>query len=423
MKVTDTTIFRMALKFALVFELITVGALITVYYTTLIEFQEQIDSELLLELDDIVNDYQTAGIGKAAEIVSIRQKFGENLKHFYALAGPTMIPISGSHQLINSIQPKNIDNTATVSFFNIGNAGISESMENLLRVAVKKLPGDYTIIVAQSQLSLIELREHVFTTLLITVVVTLFLVILSGIYMGKIVLSRILLIDTGLDNAISSNFTQKLPLPQKNDEFRALTSKLNITLERVEKLILGMRQVSDNIAHDLLSPITRLRSRLEVTLLNPRRESEYREVMAQVLDDTEELIATFNALLSIAQAEARVQREKWGNVDLSLLLEEMSELYQVLAEEKEQNFECIISARITIQANRQLLAQAVSNLLENAIKYCDKQARITLTLSEQDNSPLISVADNGPGIPAQDRERVLHGFSEWILHALARAAV
>ncbi len=408
-KVTNTTVFRMALQFAVVFELITVVALLSVYFMTLTELQDQIDRELQSELSELEAAYQSGGNKKVVDIIEKREQYGKHLRHFYAVTGPGIDRIAGNAILSKKISSIELDKNEVV-FLDVSTPGISEEDGGLLRVATKTLPTGLKIIVAQSQYSLIELREHTYIALIFAVVITLLLAMLSGVYMGRVVLSGISRIDEGLNQAITSNFTKKLTLPEKNDEFKSLTIKLNLMLERIEKLIIGMRQVTDNVAHDLLGPLTRLRSRLEVTLLKSRSEKEYREIMEQVIEDTGELITTFNALLSIAQAEAKVQRDDWEPVDLSTLLEELTELYAVVAEDREQSFECIKTAQATIRANRQLLAQAVSNLLENAIKYSDERGYIKLELGLLDGQPAITVSDNGPGIPVNDRERVLERF-------------
>lgn len=409
MKITNTTVFRMAVQFAVVFEAITIMALLTVYYTTLLELQNQMDGELRLELGQLADAYQSEGIDKLEDIINQREQYGEHLRHFYALTDSGKNRIAGNELLSKLLASVELDKSE-MTFQDISSPGASEEHENLLRIAVMVLPSGHHTIVAQTQGSIIELREHTFITLLIAVVATLFLALLSGAYMGRVVLSGVRRIDEGMDQAIASNFTKKIALPAKNDEFMSLTLKLNLMLDRIERLLIGMRQVTDNVAHDLRSPLTRLRSRLEVTLLKSRSEKEYREIMAQVVDDAGELISTFNALLSIAQAEAKVQRDDWAPIDLSQLLEELAELYAVVAEDKAQSFELIVAANATVQGDRQLLAQAVSNLLENAIKYTEARGDIKITLTMQDQQPVITVSDNGPGIPASDKERVLERF-------------
>lgn len=181
-------------------------------------------------------------------------------------------------------------------------------------------------------------------------------------------------------------------------------------LERIEQLLTGLRQVTDNIAHDLRSPLNRLRNRLEVTLLEARSAAEYRSVLYQAIGDANALLNTFNALLSIAQAEAGMHRTPWEELELGVLAGELAELYEAVAEEKGITWTYSAAPDLRIRGDRQLLAQALSNLLDNAVKYTPPGGRIALTVSSGPQGPLLSVADSGPGIPAAERERVLERF-------------
>jgi signal transduction histidine kinase len=168
--------------------------------------------------------------------------------------------------------------------------------------------------------------------------------------------------------------------------------------------------VTDNVAHDLRSPLTRLRNRLEVTLLEPRSEGEYREVIRQGIEDADSLIRTFNALLGIAQAEAGNHRAQWGPVNLNQVVSDLEDLYRPLAEEKGQTLEFIRDGEREIAGSRHLIAQALGNLIENAIKYTPEGGAVRLVVSPSNSEVIVSVSDTGPGIPVADRERVLERF-------------
>ncbi len=204
--------------------------------------------------------------------------------------------------------------------------------------------------------------------------------------------------------------SQRVPGSDKNDEFDQLSNHLNNMLSRIELLLTGMRQVTDNIAHDLRKPLSRLRNRLEITLLEKREPQEYQQVLSETIEDADELIITFNALLEIAQTEAKSFRGEWKTVDLSKLLKQLGELYQELAESKGVPLIIAVQDELAVTGNRHLLAQAVSNLLDNAIKYTDTGGQIILDASQQHQIVMINISDNGVGIPADKYGLVLERF-------------
>ena len=407
MKLINTTVFRLSLSFAAIFVLIFTIAITLVYYITFAEIETQTDLELLHEMDELEIHHHTQDNAQLMVRVNDRERYGEHLGHFYALLNGDGNYISGNQNLALLIKNA-LEDDEKIHYTETEAEGGKE--DAILRIAHKKLSNDMYLIVAQESSSLYELREHTLSAIFYSVLVTLFLALIIGTYMGRLVLDRINKINEGMDQSVATNFKQLINVPETDDEFQALTLKLNVMLERIERLLSGMRQVTDNIAHDLRSPLSRMRSRLEVTLLQSRSEEEYKNVMEQTVDDCDELLNTFNSLLSIAQAEAGVRGKDWQTINLEDLLIHLAELYEVIAEEKGQKFICSSSSSIEVIGNKGLLAQAVSNLIENAIKYTPVGGKITLELDDIDNHPIIRVMDNGLGIAEQDRERVLERF-------------
>ena len=182
-------------------------------------------------------------------------------------------------------------------------------------------------------------------------------------------------------------------------------------LNRIEDLMKSMQQVTNNVAHDLRSPLTRLRNRLEVTLLEERDPENYRAVMNEAIGDADSLIHTFNAMLSIARLEAGIDSSQWTETRIGDLAGELAELYEAVAEEEENlTFRTSIKTNPTFYCNRHLIGQAVSNLLDNAIKYTPQPGVVTLAVEGNDQQFTITVSDNGPGIPESERERVFERF-------------
>jgi signal transduction histidine kinase len=182
-------------------------------------------------------------------------------------------------------------------------------------------------------------------------------------------------------------------------------------LNRIEDLMNSMQQVTNNVAHDLRSPLTRLRNRLEVTLLDERSPDVYQSVMNEAIGDADSLIHTFNAMLSIARLEAGIDSAQWSETNIGDLMSELAELYQAVAEEEEfLTFDSDIQSNPRFRCNRHLIGQAVTNLLDNAIKYTPDPSAVKLSVSGNDQQFSITVSDNGPGIPEHERERVFERF-------------
>ena len=221
-----------------------------------------------------------------------------------------------------------------------------------------------------------DLTEYLFEVLSAAIL----LALVMSVTLARAILRRMDTISRTAGEIMAGDLSRRVPLSTRHDEFDALSARLNAMLDRIEQLMRGMREVTDNIAHDLRSPLTRLRNRLEVTLLQPREIADYQELLRRNVEDIEALISTFNALLNVAQVEAGQYRGAWETVSLGQLASELGQLYTPVAEEKGQRLICTVEARGAVRGNRDLLAQALSNLLENA--------RVVLT-----------VADTGPRHP------------------------
>ncbi len=206
----------------------------------------------------------------------------------------------------------------------------------------------------------------------------------------------------------SGNLASRLPVVG-NNEFSVLATNMNAMLDKMEKLFQGIRQVSDNIAHDLRSPLTRLRADVEVTL-QESDPKQYRLTLERVLTELQNMQEIFQSLLSLGQAEAGSMRIRKKPLKLTQLLEDVVELYAPLAEDKGQTFEAHIPPDLVIEGDRQLLAQTFSNLLDNAVKYVPEGGKIVLTAAIQEDKAEIHLDDSGPGIPSEMRKKVFDRF-------------
>lgn len=235
----------------------------------------------------------------------------------------------------------------------------------------------------------------------------------GGVLISRRVLARIGAITDTSRSIMAGDLSRRVPLSGAGDELDDLAGNLNDMLGRIELLMASMREVSDNIAHDLKTPLTRLRTRAEAALRDGREAGQYREALERTIEEADDLIKTFNALLLIARLEAGALEQSMGPVDLGAVVYDAAELYEPLAEERGLSLTVEAAEGVQVRGNRQLIGQAVANMIDNAIKYSAKPGAggpITVRLVDGSGGPEITVGDRGPGIAPEDRARALKRF-------------
>jgi len=213
---------------------------------------------------------------------------------------------------------------------------------------------------------------------------------------------------------MAGNLSDRVPLRGTSDEFDQLAGNLNRMLDQIERLMTAMREVTDDVAHDLRTPLSRLRTRLERALSEPSGAdasagSSQGEAIRAAIAEADRLLATFNALLSIAELESGARRDETGPLDLSQVAWAAAELYEPVAEEKGFMLNVLAEPDVIIRGDRHLLSQALDNLLDNALKYAGA-GEIEIRVCRHNGQAVLEVADRGPGIPEADRETVLDRF-------------
>jgi signal transduction histidine kinase len=238
--------------------------------------------------------------------------------------------------------------------------------------------------------------------------------LVAGFTTSIIALRRIEAINVAAHSIMAGDMSRRVAVTGAGDEYDALATNLNAMLERIEALMSGLREVSDNIAHDLKTPLTRLRNSAEAAL-RETGELAYREGLEYTIEKADELIKTFNSLLLVARLEAGALEGNAERFDIGRAVRDVAELYEPVAEERGMRLDVDVGAGPEFDGNRQLIVQSVVNLIENAIKYSVKPGRadeavIAIALKNLPDAVEIAVADNGPGIAPEDRERVLKRF-------------
>jgi signal transduction histidine kinase len=277
------------------------------------------------------------------------------------------------------------------------------------------LPSGFMLVVGRDVIERRGFTNIIFEAFFLGVLGILVLSIIAGALTARRVLRRIDAINATSSVIIAGHLSERVPITGSNDEFDGLATNLNAMLDRIQDLMQGMKEVTDNVAHDLKTPLTRLRNQAESALRDGAGTEEQRNALETTIAESDKLIRTFNALLMIARAEAGAPAGALADIDASAVAADVAELYGPVAEDDNMTIETDIAPDLHLRGNRELLGQALVNLVENAIKYGgpDESAatgHIVVGVKAQAGRVLITVADNGPGIAEADRQRVLERF-------------
>jgi len=408
-RVSRTTAIRLALRYAVLYGVITALGLSVLYWATSRYVDAQIRAGLEGSLDSLMQIEQQQGRTQLLSALQKRPVIDPENRQYLLLLSSDGRPAAGDLKG----WPEELKADKQVRNVWIDDELIPQKVhdkDGFWPMIATTLTDGSRLLVAHSVRQAENLQEFILSAMSVILLVIVGLTLLLGWRMGLQVLQRVDLINNTAQQIRQGNLSTRIPGSGKNDEFDELAAHLNRMLEDIERLVMGMREVTDNVAHDLRQPLSRLRNRLEVTLLETRSKQDYQQTLEAAVSDVEGMIRTFNALLEIAQAEAGSYRGEWGELDLSVLVGDIAELYAAKFEENRQHFKVSVTPGIVIEGNTHLLGQMISNLLENAVKYAGRGKLIHLELATTSKGVQLSVADNGPGIPEQDQLHVLERF-------------
>ena len=407
--VTRTTAFRQAALY--VGATLAVGAAVLwlLYLHTTDLVTRQLVETLSVEAEGLAELGRVGGQQTMVEVVTARSATSGVSGRLYLLVG------AGGARLAGNLRewPAEIGPGAAGSTFSYP-ASAQGSPLRLAAGVARRLPGELRLLVARDLEEQRRLSVRVMWLFIGGFGVLGLAGIGAGIVAGRLTLSRLARVTRTSDAIMRGDFTGRIVLTGPEDELEQLARNLNAMLDRIEQLMAGLREVSDNIAHDLKTPLNRLRSRAEAALREASEPEAAREALGRVIEDADELIKTFNALLLIARLEAGAVQDTAEVFDIGVLARDMAELYEPVAEEAGLAIQCRAGEGFELTANRQLVGQAIANLIDNAIKYgrpvAGAPALVEIEIKRGDAEVAISVADHGAGIPAVDRERVLKRF-------------
>jgi signal transduction histidine kinase len=397
--------FRLSFIYMMLFAGSVLLLLGFIYWSTVSYMSKQTDATIEAEITGLAEQYREGGLNDLVNTIKQRVKRDPDSSSIYLFATSSYKPLTGN---INTWPDAEPDDDGWLNFELKDIRADGKIFQARARPFV--LQGGLHLLVGRDIRELRATQKLIINALVWGMVLTLVLALAGGVIMSRSMLRRIERINQASREIMAGDLQRRVETGGSKDEFDQLAVNLNAMLDEIERLMAGIRHVTDNVAHDLRTPLTRLRTRLE--LLRNRLDtgsSDY-EYVEDSIGDADQLLATFGALLRIARIEAGDLRENFSDVDLAALARDAAELYDAVAEEKQITIDIQIEASPVIQGDRDLLFQATINLLDNAIKYSPKEGSIELRVTDHEDKPAISVSDSGPGIPAVEHDKILQRF-------------
>jgi signal transduction histidine kinase len=400
--------FRLALAYFGVFAASMVVVLGLIYWQTVVYADQQTDETIDAEITGLAEQYRQRGLTGLIEVIADRSDPARGGQMLYLLTDGQQHPLAGN---LSRWPDAEVEPDGWMRF-TLEPERSGNRPPHVAQATSFLLAGGYQLLVGRDLAERSQFTHRIVTALGWSAALTIMLGLVSGLVLSRRVLARIESINRASDRVMAGEFGRRIPVKGSGDEFDRLAQNLNAMLDRIERLMAGIRQVSDNIAHDLRTPLGRLRARLETALRDESGDpAHHRDALVDAIADADQLLATFAALLQIAEAEAGTIRTDMGPLDLAALVADLVDFYEPLAEEKAIALRAQLpQERLDVRGNRHLLGRALSNLVENAIKYTPESGHATVTLGRDGDLARICVADNGPGVPPEERERVFDRF-------------
>jgi signal transduction histidine kinase len=404
-RLVHTHAFRLAGLYFLVFAVSVIGLLLFVYLASADFVERQTEATLDAEITGLAEQYAQRGLSGLVQIVAARSAGDRGDGMLYMVINRDGRPLAGN---IGG-WPAGVPTRSGFLSFQIDVTQKGKPEVHPARGVLFQIPDGYRMLVGRDISDADAFRDRIRTALLWSGLVALALGLAGGTLMSRNMLRRVEQVNRTAERVMAGNLSDRVPRRGTHDEFDQLAANLNGMLDQIERLMTGMREVTDNVAHDLKTPLSRLRARLELALLGSEEPPAQSEAIRAAIDEADRLLATFNALLSIAEVEAGAGGQAGELLDLGGVARAVVELYEPVAEEK--GFALRLDARpaIAIRGDRHLLSQAIANLLDNALKY-GNDTEITISVKQDADRAAIEVADRGPGIPEDDREAVFNRF-------------
>jgi len=400
-----TTTFRITLFVAFLFAISTFVLLLFVYQSTAGALSRQTENLLAQEIDSLTALYRLNGINGVNR--GVVERSAARSPYLYLFTGASGERVSGN---LNSLPSNAADQSGFFGFtYRLEENFDDGAVEHRARAKLVKLPNNYLLLVAADIEDQAQIAGQILKAMWIGAGLILVLGLLSGALISRRFAARIEALNAVARDVIAGDLKRRAPRNNTNDELDELSLNLNQMLNRIESLMAASMYAGNSIAHDLRSPLTRMRARLEQAIREQGDNPS--ELSLATMNDVDELLVIFNSIQRISRLESGEQRSVFQMIDPASLVEDIADLYGPLCEEEGRNFSHEVQSGLQIKADQGLLAQAISNLVDNAVKYTDTDGGIVLRLRKTRAGNIeISVTDTGPGVPKEQREEIIKRF-------------
>jgi len=405
-KTLRSSTFKWALIWITIFGAVVIALFSYVYWSTATYVHARSDRAISAEHSILRKIYDDAGRGGLIAAIEDRTAGGRVKGDVYLLADPSFARLAGNLK----VWPSSSKASKGWEDFNAREWKLEAANPPMLRATFDTLPNGDHLLVGKEIDDLDEFAKKIKTALLWGVALIFVLAAVASVSVTRRTVGRIEAISATSRAILQSGLGRRIPLRGTRDEWDQLAENLNSMLERIEALMAEVKQVSDNVAHDLRTPLTRMRGRLEKAYTRQRSGDYDQSLINDTMADLDAVLRMFSSLTRISKIEAGDRTSAFRTVNLSEIASEVVELFDAAAEDEHAHLDAAVDQRVLVTGDRDLLFDAVANLVDNAIKHGREGGRVTVEVTQNDGSAVISVADDGPGIPINERQNVFKRF-------------
>jgi signal transduction histidine kinase len=406
-KTLRSTTFTLALISIGVFGAIVISLLSYVYWSTASYMYSRSDRAIMAEYALLQGTYQRDGRDALIALISrsVSARHFE-VSRYYLLANASLAPIAGNLQR----WPSDLTGSEGWKSFTAQDRGPAAGERPLVRARFETLPDGSHLLVGIDISDLQNLADRIQIAFAWAIGLIFVLAGVASVSVTRRTVGRLETINAISREIMQTGLGKRVPLRGTRDEWDQVAKNLNLMLDRIEALMGEVKQVTDNVAHDLRTPLARMRGRLENAYNRQRANDEDQSLIGETIADLDSVLRVFSSLMRISQIEATDRKAAFRIVDLGEMAREVAELFDAAAEETGAHLTVVGGQQALIKGDRDLLFDAAANLVDNAIKHGQKASVVTIEAARRDQGVIFSVADDGPGIPPNEREHVLKRF-------------